>query len=251
MKNSLIAFGIVLVLSSCQDEDNSITIAAAADLQYALNDIKVEFVKNHPNTKVEIIYGSSGNLFQQIMNKAPFDIFFSADIIYPNKLDSVGLAATKPELYAIGFLVLWAMKLDTINGLNILLSKDINKIAIANPRHAPYGKRAIEFLRYYDYYDKIKEKLVEGENISQTAQFVLTGNADLGIIALSLAMSPIMQKKGKFILIDEKSHSPLEQAYIIVKGSEKKEEVLKFYDFAGSEQARQIFTKYGFRLPKQ
>lgn len=250
MKNFFIFFLISIMLISCKEDKETITIAAAADLQYALDDIKVAFIKKNPNAKVEIIYGSSGNLYQQIVNKAPFDVFFSADILYPNKLDSAGLAATKPKLYAIGFLVLWTTQLDTLEGFDLLISTKVSKIAIANPKHAPYGKRAVEFLKYYNYYDKVKDKFVEGENISQTAQFVLTGNAEIGIIALSLALSPAMQKEGKFILIDEKSHSPLEQAYIIVKGSETKSGVQQFYDFVGTAEAREIFTKYGFRLPK-
>lgn len=235
---------------SCKPSPQSVTIAAASDLQYALDDIKAEFIMENPEIKVNIIYGSSGNLYQQLVNKAPFDLYFSADILYPNKLDSLKLSATKPKLYATGFLVVWTSKLDTAQGYNLLRSNEVINLAIANPRHAPYGKRAVEFLKFYNLYEQVENKLVEGENISQTAQFVLSGNAEVGIIALSLAMSPTMQNAGKYILIDEKSHSPLEQAYIIVKGSETKPEVLRFYEFVDIELARTIFSKYGFRLPK-
>jgi len=249
MKQIVSIFLLSIALFSCSDKKKTITIAAAADLQYALDDIKAAFVKDNPNITVNVIYGSSGNLYQQIVNKAPFDIFFSADILYPRKLDSINLAATTPKLYGTGFLALWTTTLDTAKGLALLTDSEVRKIAIANPKHAPYGKRAIEFLKYHNLYDAVKDKLVEGENISQTAQFVLTGNAEIGIVALSLALSPTMQQAGKFIAIEEKSHSPLEQAYIIVKGSETKTEVRQFYDFVETPAVRAIFTKYGFSLP--
>lgn len=251
MKKIIFIAFLAVILFSCKQEKNTVTVAAAADLQYALDDIKADFCKENPDINVEIIYGSSGNAYQQIANKAPFDIYFSADIMYPQKLDSLGLSATKPKLYAIGFLVLWTQKSFVKPHIDLLTSKYVKKIAIANPKHAPYGKRAIEFLKSYNLYKKINNKLVEGENISQAAQFVISGNAEIGILALSLALSPEMTKKGNYILIDENTYSPLEQAYIIIKGSETKKEVLKFYDFIESSQARKQFVKYGFRLPNE
>lgn len=251
MNRFILPFFLAVLFMACKPASQVITVAAASDLQYALEDIKAAFNKVNPEIKVDIIYGSSGNLYQQLVNKAPFDMYFSADILFPNKLDSLKLSATKPKLYATGFLVIWTSKIDTSLGLRLFTSNEVVNIAIASPKHAPYGKRAIEFLKYYHLYDSVKNKLVEGENISQTAQFVLSGNAEAGIIALSLALSPSMQNAGKYILIDEKSHSPLEQAYIIVKNSETKPEVLSFYDFVDTELARTIFTKYGFRLPKE
>ncbi len=227
----------------------TITIAAAADMRFAMDELTNEFKKSNPTIKIEVIYGSSGNLYQQIVNKAPFNIFFSADISYPKKLDSLNLAGCKPKIYAIGHLVLWSSKLDVSKGFNLLKSNEVKKIAIANPKHAPYGKRAVECLKYYNIYEQVKDKIVEGENVSQAAQFVLTGNAEVGIIALSLALSPEMQTKGKFFRIDEKTYSKLEQAYVIVKNSETNKDVLKFVQFIEKEQARKIFGKYGF-IPK-
>lgn len=229
----------------------TITIVAAADLRFVMDEITSEFKKSNPNIKIDVIYGSSGNLYQQIVNQAPFDIFFSADISYPKKLESLNLAGSKPKLYAIGHLVMWSAKLDISKGIEILKSNDVKNIAIANPKVAPYGKRAIECLKYYKIDNQVKDKIVEGENVSQAAQFVLTGNAEVGLIALSLALSPEMKTIGKYFSIDEKSYSKLEQAYVIIKKSETNKAVLKFTQFIETEQARKLFGKYGFRLPNE
>ena len=227
----------------------SITIAAAADLRNALDDITKLYKEKHQNVKVDVIFGSSGNLYQQITNQAPYDLFFSADLSFASKLEEQKLTVGKPIIYAIGHLVLWSATKDVSKGLDLLKSEDIKKISIANPDIAPYGKRAVEVLKYYKLYDIIKDKIVKGDNVSQAAQFVLTGNAEAGIIALSLALSPEMSAKGKYFLIDEKSYSKLEQAYVILKKSEKKKELLDFVKFLETEKVKDIFTKYGFKLP--
>jgi molybdate transport system substrate-binding protein len=164
-------------------------------------------------------------------------------------LDSLNLAGSKPKLYAIGHLVLWSSSLDVTKGIDVLKESTVKKIAIANPEVAPYGKRAVECLKYYNIYDKVEDKIVKGENVSQAAQFALTGSADAGIIALSLALSPEMMEKGKYFLIDEKSYTKLEQAYVVIKNSETDKNVQKFIEFIESEPARKIFIKYGFNLP--
>jgi molybdate transport system substrate-binding protein len=229
----------------------TVTIAAAADLRFVMDELTNEFKKSNPDIKVEVIYGSSGNLYQQIVNQAPFNIFFSADISYPEKLDSLNLTASKPKLYAIGHLVIWSATLDVSKGIELLNDPDVEKISIANPRVAPYGKRAMECLYYYKMDKKVKDKIVEGENVSQAAQFVLTGNAEVGLIALSLALSPEMKSKGKYFSIDEKSYSELEQAYVIIKNSETNKYVLRFTQFIETEQSRKLFGKYGFKLPNE
>jgi len=227
----------------------SITIAAAADLRNALGDITKLYNEKHPDVKVDVIYGSSGNLYQQITNQAPFDLFFSADVSFPNKLSEQKLTAGNPTIYAMGHLVLWSATKDVSKGLDLLKSDEIKNISIANPEVAPYGKRAVESLKYYKLYDIIKDKIVKGDNVSQAAQFVLTGNAEVGIIALSLALSPEMSSKGKYFLIDEKSYSKLEQAYVILKKSEKKKDVLDFVKFIETKKVKDILSKYGFKLP--
>jgi molybdate transport system substrate-binding protein len=247
---------ILLVLSMCLISistllSQTITIAAAADLRFVLDEVITEFKNSNSDIKVDIIYGSSGNLYQQIVNQGPFNIFFSADISYPKKLDSLKLTASRPKLYAIGHLVMWSGTLDVSKGINLLGTAEVKKISIANPRVAPYGKRAMECLKYYGIDTKVKDKVVEGENVSQAAQFVLTGNAEVGLIALSLALSPEMKSKGKFFLIDENSYSKLEQAYVILKNSEVSKDVLKFVQFIETDATRKLFGKYGFKLPNE
>ena len=227
----------------------SISIAAAADLRNALDDITRLYKENHKDVKLDVIYGSSGNFYQQIVNQAPFDLFFSADVSFPNKLAEQKLITGKPKVYAIGRLVLWSATKDVSKGLDLLKSNDIKKISVANPEIAPYGKRAIESLKYYNLYDQIKDKIVKGDNVSQAAQFVLTGNADAGIIALSLALSPEMSSKGKYFLIDEKSYSKLEQAYVILKKSEKNKELIDFVKFLETKKVKDILNKFGFKIP--
>jgi molybdate transport system substrate-binding protein len=242
-------FLLLLVAGLVKINAQSITIAAAADLRFALDNITKLYKDKHPDVKVDVIYGSSGNLFQQITNQAPFDLFFSADVSFSIKLEEQKLTSGKPTIYAVGHLVLWSASKDVSKGLDLLKSEDIKKISIANPEVAPYGKRAVESLNYYKLYDIIKDKIVKGDNVSQAAQFVLTGNAEAGIIALSLALSPEMSSKGKYYLIDEKSYSKLEQAYVILKKSEKKKELLDFVKFLDSKKVKDILSKYGFKLP--
>lgn len=242
-------FLLLLLAGIVKLNAQSIKIAAAADLRFALDDITKLYKETHKNVKIDLIYGSSGNLFEQISNQAPYDLFFSADISFPAKLEELKLVFGKPILYAIGRVVLWSSTKDVSKGLDILTSKDIKIISIANPVHAPYGTRAVESLKYFNLYDKIKDKIVKGDNVSQAAQFVLTGNAEVGIIALSLALSPEMSAKGKYFLIDEKSYSKLEQAYVVLKKSEKKKEIIDFVKFFETRKVKDLLNKYGFKLP--
>src|ERR1035437_3675866 len=242
---------LLLFAGLVQMNAQSVTIAAAADLRFALDDITKLYKDENQDVKVDVIYGSSGNLFQQITNQAPFDLFFSADISFPQKLEEQKLTSGKPTIYAVGHLVLWSASKDVSKGLGLLKSEDIKKISIANPEIAPYGKRAVESLKYYKLYDIIKDKIVKGDNVSQAAQFVLTGNAEVGLIALSLALSPEMSAKGKYFLIDPKCYSQLDQSFVILRQAENNKEVAKFIKFLDTDKAKKIFSKYGFELPKQ
>lgn len=225
-----------------------ITIAAAADLKFAMDSIVTAYKAQNPGTDIEVTYGSSGKFFEQISNSAPFDLFFSADIDYPNKLKNKSLTISDIKTYGIGQIVLWSKKTDpSKEQMQTLLDADINKIAIANPTFAPYGKRADESLRFYKLYDKIKGKLVFGENISQAAQFVTTGAADIGIVALSLAVSPAMKREGgKYYIIPERSHTPLEQAYALLKHADGNSTANKFYNFISSSAVVSILKYFGF-----
>ena len=227
-----------------------ITIAAAADLKFAMDEIVTGFNKNHAGDEVQVVYGSSGKFHTQIQQGAPYDLYFSADIAYPRELAKQGQAASEVKPYAVGRIVLWSANMDaTKMTLASLADPKITKIAIANPKHAPYGKRAEEALRSAGLWDKVQPKLVFGENISQTAQYVQSGNAQVGIIALSLVLNPELAKKGGYYLIPDNMHNPLEQGYIITKRGANKPLAKQFADYMGSKQARGVMTKYGFRAP--
>ena len=227
-----------------------ITVAAAADLKFAMDEIVTGFKKGHSGAELDVIYGSSGKFHTQIQQGAPYDLFFSADINYPRELAKKGMAASEVKPYAVGRVVLWSNSMDTTKmTLASLTDPKIARIAIANPKHAPYGKRAEEALKASGLWDRLQPKFVFGENIAHTAQFVQTGNAQVGIIALSLAVNPELAKKGGYYLIPDKLHNPLEQGYIITKQGAAKPLARQFADYMGSKPARSIMTRYGFVLP--
>ena len=243
----LLLFVITNTFSRGQSDD-AILIAAASDLKFALDSVVTVFKKARPGASIEVTYGSSGKLFEQISHTAPFDLFFSADIEYPLSLRKKGIAVSEIYTYGVGRIVIWSGVLDPNKGqINSLQDKMVNKIAIANPQHAPYGRRAEEALKYYKVYEKVKSKLVYGENISQTAQFVTTGAADTGIIALSLALSPAMKKlNGHYYVIPENAHKPLEQGFVILKKAEQNPVAVAFKDFIMGTQATKILDYFGF-----
>ncbi|MEO8471631.1 MAG: molybdate ABC transporter substrate-binding protein [Chryseolinea sp.] len=239
---------ILVALSSSAQDNSKVLIAAASDLKYALDSVVTFFKKYHPQANIEVTYGSTGKLFEQIQHSAPFDMFFSADIEYPKQLKAKKIASSDVFPYAIGRIVIWSKKIDpNVNKMNSLTDKSINKIAIANPLHAPYGKRAEESLKYYKLLDVVTPKLVYGENISQTAQFVTTGAADIGIVALSLALSPAMKLEGgKYYIIPQSSHKPLEQGFVILNHGSKNVDAVSFKDFMLTSGAKSILNYYGF-----
>ena len=230
-----------------------LTIAAAADLTFAFKDVAAKF-QAQTGDSAKLSFGSSGNFFSQIQNGAPYDLFFSADISYAKKLEDAGL--TEPGSlykYAIGKIVLWVpadSKLEVSKGLSVLTDPAIRKIAIANPEHAPYGRAAMAAIKHDGLYDRIKDKVVLGENISQTAQFVQSGNADIGIIALSLAISPTMKDKGKYFAVPAEDYPAIEQAAVILKSSKHKELAQKFVAFLKQSDTTALMERYGFVVPK-
>lgn len=241
---------VLSLLASSVAQAEKIVVAAAADLKFAMDEIVADFRKSSPHDEVEVVYGSSGKFHTQIRSGAPFDLFFSADIAFPRELAREGLAATEVRPYALGRIVLWSSSLDaskmTLAGLT---DARIARIAIANPKHAPYGKRAEEALRAAGVWEKIEPKLVYGENIAHTAQFVQTGNAQVGIIALALALSPELSARGGHYLIPDSLHAPLEQGYIVTRRAAASELATRFSGFVASASARAIMTRYGFVLP--
>lgn len=222
----------------------SITVAAAADLKYAMNEIVDLYMQRHNDVKINTVYGSSGNTFTQISNGAPYDLYYSADIAYPKKLKEMGKAVGEVKPYAIGRIVLWSNTLSTARGIETLLSPNVKKIAIANPDHAPYGRAAVAALKHYGIYNNVKKKLIYGENISQAAQYVQTQAADVGILALSISSSPAL-KNSPFTLIPQVSHAPLVQGYVQVTNNPDAADFLLFFE---SKEANSILKKYGFIL---
>jgi molybdate transport system substrate-binding protein len=229
-----------------------VTVAAASDLTYAMNEMAADFQKE-TGCAMRLSFGSSGNFLTQIENGAPFDVFLSADIAYPKKLESKGLAATgSTYLYAVGKIVLWTRNdahLDVGNGFALLRDPAVKKIAIANPEHAPYGRAAEEALRRMGIYEAVKGRLVLGENISQAAQFVESGNAQVGILALSLAVSPEMKGKGQYWMIPENLHAPIEQGAVVVRAAANPEGARQFLDYIRRPETAALLERYGFVLP--
>jgi molybdate transport system substrate-binding protein len=232
-----------------------LTIAAAADLKFALDDLVKQFGEAYPATKVNVSYGSSGNFFAQLQNGAPFDLFFSADIAYPRKLAERGLGADNVFLYAIGCIVVWVPKDSPVAvdklGIKALLEPSIHKIAVANPEHAPYGRAAVAALKALNVYDQVASRLVYGENIAQTAQFVQSGAANVGILALSLAVAPQMRDAGRFWQVPLDAYPRIEQGGIILKSTKDLETARTFRDFVLGEHGREVLKLYGFYLPEK
>ena len=231
----------------------TVSIAAASDLVYCLEELNAAFAKLNPDIEVKASTGSSGNFFAQIKHGAPFDLFLSADVSYPQELIMAGLAEEKSlSPYAVGHLVIWTTKddLDLSKGLDALTSATISKVAIANPEHAPYGRAAKAALEHAKLWERIKGKLVFGDNIAQTAQFVETGNADAGLVALSLVLSPKLAQKGSWVEVPQEAFPRLEQAAVLTKKGAKNPAAALYLSFLKSREAREVFDRYGFRLPE-
>ena len=231
----------------------TIVVAAAADLNYALKDLASRY-ESKTGKKVILSFGSSGNFFAQIQGGAPYDVFFSADMDYPKKLVAAGLLdPSSLRTYAVGHLVLWVPQNSPLDPqrlrIDLLLRPEVRKIAIADPRHAPYGRAAMAALEHYGLKDKLAAKFVMGENISQTAQFVQSGNAQAGLVALSLASSPGMKNSGKFWILPADSYPSMAQGAGILRRSKQKAEAQVFLDFAISPEGQAVLKQYGFQPP--
>ena len=252
MIRMMIALCLFVVVGVNVAAAEELMIAAASDLNFAFREIVAEY-ENTTGNHVRLTLGSSGNFFAQIQNGAPFDLYFSADIAYPRKLEEAGLTVPGSLYpYAIGRIVLWAGKdshLDLSKGLAVLQESTIKKIAIANPKHAPYGRAAVAAMQYFKVYDLVKDKLILGENISQAAQFVESGACDVGIIALSLAAAPAMKSKGRYWEVPAEAHPVLEQGAVILKPSKSPEAARQFLEFIQGPNGQEILKRYGFIVP--
>ncbi|MBD3796355.1 MAG: molybdate ABC transporter substrate-binding protein [Campylobacterales bacterium] len=226
-----------------------INIAVAANVSYAFDELKAEFAKTHPQTKIQVTLGSSGKLTAQIKNGAPYGIFMAANMKFPQSLYEDKIAITKPAVYAQGALAyLSAKQQDFSKGIMLLEDNTIQKIAIANPKTAPYGAAAIQAINNAGIYTKVEKKFVFAESISQTVTYATTA-ADIGMIAKSSLYSDQMKayKKGvNWEAVDPKLYTPIEQGIVLIRGSEKNPEYKTFYDFILSQKAKEIFRAYGY-----
>lgn len=252
-----IGLGLMLAIAGCaapaaetgQDSAEArVQVAAAADLKYALDEVIEEFAQDHPEVEVAVTYGSSGNFATQIRNGAPFDIYLSADIELARDLADDGFGDPEAVFdYAVGRLVVWAPEAspaEVETGIEGLVSADVRTVAIANPEHAPYGQAAEAAMETAGVAEELQSKLVLGENIAQAAEFVLSGNADAGIVALSLALSPPMTEAGTHSEVPLDSFPSLRQGGMLVGDASAESEELVAY--IGSEQGQQILSEYGF-----
>lgn len=249
MKKIFLALLIVLITVFGASAQSKITVAVAANMQYTINAIITEYNKTD-KTQIDVVLGASGKLTQQIVQSAPFDIFISADTAFPKKLADTGFAAETPKVYAQGLLVLWSVKPDIQPkaDLKLLLNDNIQHIAIANPKTAPYGAAAESILKKYDLYNKISSKLVTGESITQTSQFIATQAAEVGFTAKSIVISDEMKGKGKWIELNQKDYPPIKQAAVLLKYGQDNHaaEAKRFYDFLFSSKAKAIYKKFGY-----
>src|SRR6202453_2704894 len=240
---------------SARAADRELNVAAAADLSSALEEVANNYQK-HTGVTVKLSFAASGALTQQIQNGAPFDIFFSADMDYPRQLIAAGQAESATLYrYAVGRLVLWVPKDSPLDvehkGMDVLLDPSVKKIAIANPQHAPYGRAAVAALNHYKLYEKISDRLVLGENISQAAQFAESGNAQVGFVALAHAITPSMQGKGKYWMVPADAYPALDQGVVVISRSAHKQDAAGFLEYVKSTDASAVLQRYGFTLPEQ
>ncbi len=243
---------LLMMILSISIYAQTIKIAVSANVSYAIEELKKEFNSLYPDTKVDIILGGTGKLFAQIQHNAPYDILLAANMLYPQKLYNKGYAITRPQVYAQGSLAyLSSKKQDFSKGIALVLNDEIKRIAIANPKLAPYGIATVEALKNAKLYEQIKSKFVYGDSISQTVTYA-TKATDLGFIAKSALFSPKMAhfKEGvDWSSIDPKLYTPIDQGVVLLKHGEKSLDASAFYAFIFSKKAENIFKKFGYTIP--
>lgn len=244
-----IVFFLALLLLTTGVGAQTVRVAAAANLRYTLGNIKAAYLQKHPHVTIDVTIGSSGSLVQQILNGAQFNLFMAADRIFPEKLKKEGAVTGDVRTYAVGKLILWSNSINVSKGIQIVGDESVHRIAVAKPDVAPYGDRAIQCLEFYNLLGKAGKKIIYADNISQVAQYVSTGNAEVGFLALALALGPDMKNKGEFYLLDSTSYQPIEQACVLVKTRERNPEASRFMDFILSPECTPLFEKYGYRVP--
>jgi molybdate transport system substrate-binding protein len=248
MRYGCLLFCLLSAACARRPAPHKLAIAAAADLNFALSDISREFRAAHPAVDLAIAYGSSGNFYAQIRNQAPFDVFLSADVEYPRRLVQEGIGARDSLfVYAVGRIVVWVPASSPLDPATALRAASVRHVAIANPQHAPYGRAAEAALRSLGLYDGVAGKLVLGENVAQTLEFVQSGAADVAVVALSLALAPPVRGQGRYWNIPVGAYPNIEQGGVILRDSTAARE---FRSFLLAASARRILKQYGFSLPE-
>lgn len=248
-KNILLSVFLILAASCGQrDAGGQLTLAVAANMQYAMGEIAAAFTER-TGIPCQVVVSSSGKLTAQIREGAPFDIFVSADLKYPRELEASGFASLPPEVYAYGQLVLWTLVDGLEPSLEALASDTVRHIALANPKTAPYGQAAQEALEQAGLLDAVREKLVYGESISQTNQFITSRAAEIGFTALAVVRSPEMRGKGSWVAVDPGLYQPIAQGILLVRHPDRDpQQAREFYSFVFSPEAKEILKRYGYTV---
>ena len=256
MRHFLVAAAALLLLAGCSrpPEARTVTVAAASDLQFALDEAVAAYRAVTPGTDVKVSYGSSGNFYAQISNGAPYDVFFSADVAYPRQLADRGLVDPGTlVVYGVGRIVVWVPASSGVDverlGIGALADPSVRRVSIANPQHAPYGRAAEAAMRSLGVYDAVAPKLVFGENVSQAAQFVQSGAADAGIVALSIALAPSMRAAGRYWEVPADAHPRLEQGAGVTSTAGDRAAAERFLQFVAVGAGKAILARYGFTVP--
>lgn len=234
---------------ACQNSnEQNLNIATAANMQFVMQELTEVFTQD-TGIKCDIIVSSSGKLTAQILEGAPYDVFVSANIKYPNKLFEQGFTASKPKIYAFGKLVIWTMNTQLVPEFKSFEKKHIKHIAMANPKTAPYGMAALEVLKNKGIYNKISKKLVFGESISQTNQFIISYAAEIGITSKSIVLSEKLDEKGLWKEVDQSLYTPIKQGVVVIKNENNHlEKAQGFVDFLFSDKGKEILNKFGYEV---
>lgn len=240
---------IAFCLASNIVASETLTVAVAANVKFVFDELKVEFKKSS-GVEVNGVFASSGKINAQIKSGAPYDVFMSADMAFPQALFKEGLALSPPSVYARGVLVLWTlMPLDLKQGLNVLNNPKIKKIAMANPKLAPYGAEAMRALEYYKLRSAVEAKLIYGESIAQVNQYIDIQAAEIGFTAKSVVLAPQMQGRGSWIEVPSESYQAIEQGIVLLKHGNNNDAAKQFMVFMSSTRARNILKNFGYLLP--
>jgi molybdate transport system substrate-binding protein len=251
MKISNILLGALLFFYFSMAQAEPLTVAVAANVKFVFDDLKAEFKKSS-GIDANGVFASSGKINAQIKSGAPYDVFMSADMEFPEALHREGFAVSAPKVYARGVLVLWTLQpLDLTQGLRVLTDTSVKKVAMANPKLAPYGAEAMRALEHFKLRESVEPKLIYGESIAQVNQYVDTQAVEIGFTAKSVVLAPQMQGRGKWIEVPRDSYQPIAQGIVLLKhGADKNlESAKRFMEFMASAKARSILEKFGYLLP--